>query len=365
MIADALPDHYGTAVIRKYFLSKGQNPTTVGPLDMLAYIGTRAFGALEFYPHETLTTTKDINIDIFKLWDESRKVLLPEDESELPEGMQLVYKFGSSAGGARAKAAILYNQESKEFKVQGEEQDLPQGFSPWLLKFDGLARDDDLTPKPYERMEYVYSLMAKAAGLELPKTDFYEEESGMFHFLVKRFDRLGNAEESGGKRHMLTLSALGHFDHNDQQTLDYDTYLRYCQSLTRNVEQLRSGYRRMVFNVLSHNFDDHAKNFSFLMDFSGNWTLSPAYDNVYTSAKHQWFSNGHQLTIDGQALGITRKILLDVADRFDIAQPSSIIDQVRDGVSGWQELAKDFGITDRFPEYVKAVSLGLKEVDTP
>jgi serine/threonine-protein kinase HipA len=364
MIADALPDHYGTEVIRKYFLAQGRNPAAVGPLEMLAYIGNRAFGALEFHPHESLASTEDIDIGIFNLWDESRKILLPKDESDLPDGMELVYKFGSTAGGARAKAAILFNAETREFKVQGLGQGLPAKFDHWLLKFDGLAKDHDLSPKPYERMEYVYSLLARAAGVDVPRSDFYEEENGMFHFLVKRFDRVLPGEGPPGKRHLQTLSALGHFDHNAQQTLDYDTYLRICQGLTRDAQQVSQAYRRLVFNVLSHNFDDHAKNFSFLMESTGTWTLSPAYDNVFTSLSHPWFARGHQLTIGGKALDITRQDLLDIAEPFDIAETSAIIDEVRAGISQWAALAKEFGIEDRFPEYVKEVSTWLRKVDT-
>ena len=367
MIADSVPDHYGTEVIRTYFLSKGRDPASIGPLDLLAYIGVRGFGALEYHPQEDPGSAEDIDVGVFRLWQESRNVLLP-DKSAWPSGMELVYKFGSTAGGARAKAAILYHPHSSRFKVQGLETQVSKGFAPWLLKFDGLAKDDDSRPKPYERMEYVYSLMAKEAGLKVPQTSYFEEENGMFHFLVKRFDRIvragaGSDHDTLEKVHMQTLSALGHFDHNDQRVFDYEVYLRFCQALTNDARQVREGYRRLVFNVLAHNFDDHAKNFSFMMDRQGNWTLSPAYDYVFTSSAHQWFSRGHQITINKKALNITLEDLIAVADKAGINRPQEIIEKIRSALSKWRIHAKRHGIEKRFPEYVDEVARGLSAVD--
>ncbi len=365
LIADSLPDRYGTQVIKDYFESIGEDPAQVGPLEMLAYIGKRAFGGLEFTPQvEHLGLKKDITLGIFKLWDESRQVLLRKDREPLPEGMDLVYQFGSTAGGARAKAAILFNKTTREFKVEGQAGGSGAGFFPWLIKFDGLSKESSGSPLPYERMEYAYSQMAMAAGLNAPESDFFEEESGMFHFMVKRFDRTD--PEPGragfGKIHMQTFSALRHFDHNLQQVHDYNSFFKTCQALIRDQSQMEEAFRRLVFNVVTHNYDDHTKNLSFLMNPRGTWTLAPTYDNVFT-AKKGWFSKGHQMTISGKSIAITRDDLVRIIDPYGLKDPGKIIDQVRDGVSHWTKLAKKAGLTKLFPDYTAEVTKKLKEVD--
>jgi len=365
LIADSLPDHYGTQVIKEYFESSGKAHQTIGPLDMLAYIGKRAFGALEYTPQVTQITPKeDVSIGIFKLWDESRRVLLQEDKEPLPEGMELVYQFGSTAGGARAKAAILFNQNTREFRVEGQKNGTRTGYFPWLLKFDGLSKESSGKPLPYERMEYVYSLMAKAAGLDVPESDYFEESDGMFHFMVKRFDRTPDHQGNDrfGKVHMQTYSAIRHFDHNLQQVHDYDGFFKTCQAMTMDHTQIREAFRRMVFNVLSHNYDDHTKNLAFLMDPEGKWRLSPSYDNVFTSRKG-WFSQGHQMTIAGKALDIGHDDLIKVIEPYSVSDTTGIIEQVRDAVSLWPQLAKEFEIRARFPDYAESVEKKLIEVD--
>ena len=367
LIADSLPDHYGTQVIQEYFESTGRNHQDIGPLDMLAYIGKRAFGALEYTPQVKATTQqKDINIGIFKLWDESRRVLLQEDKSQLPEGMELVYQFGSTAGGARAKAAILFNQNTGQFRVEGQKTGSGTGYFPWLLKFDGLSKESSGSPLPYERMEYVYSLMAKAAGLDVPESTYFEEPDGMFHFMVKRFDRNPDNQGKGRfkKVHMQTFSAIRHFDHNLQQVHSYDSFFRTCQAMTMDHRQIRQAFRRMVFNTLSHNYDDHTKNLAFLMDPDGKWSLSPSYDNVFTSRKG-WFAGRHQMTIAGKALNISRDNLISTIEPYSVSGASDIIEQVREAIGLWPELAREFEIEARFPDYAENVQQKLKEVDTP
>jgi len=367
LIADSLPDHYGTQVIEEYFASLGKDPQSIGPLDMLAYIGKRAFGALEYTPRvQEISQSEDISIGIFKLWDESRRVLLQESKDQLPEGMELVYQFGSTAGGARAKAAVLFNQETREFRVEGQKNGSDSGYFPWLLKFDGLSKESSGQPLPYERMEYVYSLMAKAAGIDVPESDYFEEPKGMFHFMVKRFDRTVNTmgNDRFGKVHMQTFSAIRHFDHNLQQVYDYDSFFKTCQAMTMDHTQIKEAFRRMVFNMLSHNYDDHTKNLAFLMDQDGGWSLSPSYDNVFTSKKG-WFSKGHQMTIAGKALNITRQDLIRVIEPYGVRDGHGIIEQVREAVHMWAELATEFEIKGRFSDYAKNVEKKLKEVDTP
>ncbi len=367
MIADALPDHYGTRVIEKYFIEQGRNPALIGPLDMLAYIGKRAFGALEFEPAEHTTEQHaPIDIELFNLWEGSRRILRETPEERLPDGLELVYQFGSTAGGARAKAAILFDEENRSFKVHGMAGPLPENHEPWVIKFDGLAANDDDSPKPYERMEYVYNLIASAAGLRVPPVTHVEEASGRFHFMVKRFDRLPPAKKGSGfgKVHMHTISGLLHSDHNEQRVLDYTTVLRYVRALTEDAREVEMAFRYMVFNVMGHNWDDHAKNFALLMDPSGDWRMSPAYDLVYTTDRHPWFSGGHQMTVAGKARGITREDVRQVARSAGIAvgRVDEAIEATAAGFARWEALAEAHGITERWPDYVKAVRRGLDQV---
>jgi len=367
LIADSLPDHYGTQVIKEYFESLGIDHQTIGPLDMLGYIGKRAFGALEYTPQvQQISQTEDIGIGIFKLWDESRRVLLKEDKQQFSRGVELVYQFGSTAGGARVKAAVLFNQKTREFRVEGQKKGAGSGYFPWLLKFDGLSKESSGQPLPYGRMEYVYSLMAKAAGLDVPESSYCEEPSGLFHFMVKRFDRKldTNGKDRYEKVHMQTFSAIRHFDHNLQQVHDYDSFFKTCQAMTRDHTQIQEAFRRMVFNTLSHNYDDHTKNLAFLMDQDGQWCISPAYDNVFTSKKG-WSSQGHQMTIAGKALDINRDDLIKMIEPYGVSDVYEIIEQVREAVSLWPILAQEFEIKARFPDYAEMVGKKLKQVDTP
>jgi serine/threonine-protein kinase HipA len=360
LISDSIPDYYGTQVIQKYYSSIGADPLSITPLDKLAYIGERGFGALRFAPAQNLTSgVRDPNIELFTLWDESRKVLSNDGPSK---EISWVYSFGGTAGGARAKADILFNRESGLFSIR--EEATRNGYSHWLLKFDGLAKEDKGQPQPYERMEYIYSLLASDAGIDVPETSYVEESSGMFHFLVKRFDRSVDAKtQETTRRHVQTISALLHNDHNNQQSLDYVDVLTTIKRLTGSAGETLRAYRQMIFNVLAHNYDDHSKNLSLMMDTNGAWSLSPTYDNVYTNSKG-WFENGHQITANQKSKLITKADVLAVADRLDISgsKARTIITDVQSALIGWDDYAKKYGLTDRFPDYVKEVQAGLGRV---
>jgi serine/threonine-protein kinase HipA len=361
LIRDSIPDHYGTQVIKKYFSSIGVDPETITPLDKLAYIGKRGFGALTYTPAEELAQyPAQTELDLFTLWNESRKVLYDEISSK---DISWVYSFGGSAGGARAKAAILFDPQSGAFSID-EKQAVKDRYSHWLLKFDGLSKDDNGRPMPYERMEYIYSLLARDAGIEMPETDYVEEPNGMFHFLTRRFDR--RIDQKSGqveKQHIQTISALLHHDHDDQQSLDYTDVLTTIKMITGSASETLEGFRRMVFNILSHNHDDHSKNFSLSMNTRGIWSLAPAYDLVYTNEKG-WFVNGHQITINQKSKAITKQDVLYVAERADISfkKALKVIDQVQTALKGWESYAEQFGLLDRFPDYVTQVRAGLNKV---
>lgn len=360
LISDSIPDYYGTQVIRKYFSSIGVDPNSITALDKLAYIGERGFGALVFAPAKDVQrNAADPNIELFTLWDESRKVLKDGGPSE---EISWVYSFGGTAGGARAKAAVLFDKEYGLFSIR--EDSIRQGYSHWLLKFDGISKDDNGRPMPYERMEYIYSLLAVDAGIVVPETSYVEEPSGMFHFLVKRFDRhVDEDAQETRKLHVQTMSALLHNDHNDQRSLDYIDVLSAIKQITGSAGETLQAYRRMVFNILSHNYDDHSKNISLTMDTGGVWSLSPAYDNVYTNDKN-WFQNGHQITVNQKSKLITKADVLLVAQRLDISKTKAqaVICDVRDAMAGWEKYAHQVELDARFPDYVKEVRAGLDSV---
>lgn len=361
LISDSIPDHYGTQVIRRYFSSIGVDPRSITALDKLAYIGERGFGAVTFTPAKDVQHgVADPNIELFTLWDESRKVLKDSGPSN---EISWVYSFGGTAGGARAKAAILFDREQQQFSIR--EDSVKEGYGHWLLKFDGLAKGDQGRPMPYERMEYVYSLLAADAGIVVPETTFVEEPSGMFHFLVKRFDRyVDKSVQETRKRHVQTISALLHNDHNDQRSLDYIDVLGAIKRVTGSAGETLQGYRRMVFNIVSHNYDDHSKNISLTMDENGIWVLSPAYDNVYTNDRG-WFRNGHQITVNQKSTMITEADVLHVAQQLDISKPKAlkVIDDVRGALTGWEKYARQVELDSRFPDYVREVRAGLDSVD--
>ncbi len=360
LISDSIPDYYGTQVIQKYYSSIGADPLSITPLDKLAYIGERGFGALRFAPAKDLTGgVGDSNIELFTLWDESRRVLSNEGPSK---EISWVYSFGGTAGGARAKAAILFNKENGQFSIH--EEATKNGYSHWLLKFDGLAKEDKGQPQPYERMEYIYSLLASDAGIDVPETSYVEEPSGMFHYLVKRFDRDVNAKtQETIRKHVQTISALLHNDHNNQQSLDYVDVLTAIKRITGSAGETLRAYRQMIFNVLAHNYDDHSKNLSLMMDTNGAWSLCPTYDNVYTNSKG-WFENGHQITVNQKSKHISKADVLVVADRLDISgsKARSIITDVQSALLGWEGYAQSYGLADSFPDYVKDVRAGLDRV---
>jgi serine/threonine-protein kinase HipA len=308
-----------------------------------------------------------VNIEIFELWNQSREILKAQTGADTSQPVDLVYQFGSTAGGARPKATVLYNEKTTDFMIQSKES-IQKGFFPWLIKFDGFSgkTDTDKTPQPYERMEYIYSLMANDAGIEVPKTSYFEENGGLFHFLVKRFDRDLEPEYNSPnifkikKYHLQTLSALLHNDHNNQRSLDYDIALRYCLAITCDQSQVVEAYRRMVFNVLSHNRDDHSKNHSYIMNSNGQWSLSPSYDNVFCSPEATWFSKGHQITVNGKATDISFKDLEEIAKKHNVDSYRDLIDQVADAVSGWRNYAKKY--LPGFDDYTNYVENRLKNV---
>ncbi len=263
-----------------------------------------------------------------------------------------ILAVGASAGGARAKAVIAFNETTGE--VKSGQSEAPPGFSHWLLKFDGAGDIELGETRGYGRIEYAYSLMARAAGITMMPCRLLEEH-GRAHFMTRRFDRVGNE-----KLHMQSLCALAHYDFNLPGAYSYEQALMIMRRMKMPKSEQLELYRRMVFNVMARNLDDHTKNIAFLMDQQGQWRLSPAFDVSYAhNPKGQW-TNAHQMSINGKRHDITLPDLQAVAENADLTRADKVIQDVRDAVTNWRDYAKEAGVPDASAEQIGAVLLPLK-----
>jgi serine/threonine-protein kinase HipA len=349
VLADALPDAFGNAVIRRYFEQKGTPGSALSPIQKLLYIGTRAMGALEFHPGVHARSLRPIEeaLEVARLVEEARRVVEGDTQVAVPEMMQV----GASAGGARAKALILWNREVN--RVRSAFAAPEAGDEPWIIKFDGVTAGtggpelrEDVRPGPFGRIEYAYSRMARAAGIEMMETYLLRERE-YAHFMTRRFDR-----QDGERVHMHSLGGLQHVDYNVRGAFSYEEYLRTVRALGLDQRAVNEAFRRMVFNVAAVNQDDHVKNLAFLMAPDGRWRLSPAYD--VTFARGAEWTRTHQMTVRGKDDGITVRDLLDLGARMDVPNNgASIIAEVRAALETWESEARDAGVP---PEWVRQLS---------
>lgn len=340
LLADCLPDAFGNAVIRRYFEQRGTPDAAMRPVQKLLYIGNRAMGALEFRPPLEGRTSRDTDeaLAIATLVAEARRVIEGDASVAVPEMMQL----GASAGGARAKALILWNRDAGRVKSAFAPREA--GDQHWLIKFDGvtggvggheLARE--FRPGPYGRIEYAYSQMARAAGIEMTETSLLRERQ-FAHFMTRRFDRDGDA-----RLHMHSLGGLHHADYNIRQVLSYEDYFRTIRLLGMGQPDVDQAYRRMIFNIMARNQDDHVKNVAFLMGPDGKWRLAPAFDMTF--AYGGAWAMTHQMTARGKDDEFTREDLLAIGRAFDVPKAGAeIIEQVGASLALWEPEAKEAGV---------------------
>lgn len=335
LLADALPDKFGNALIDEYLSRRGVFPRDVTTLQRLLYVGRRSMGALEFEPAETRVRgdAASLPLDMAHLVEDARRAL----KGELSKIAQDMIDIGSSAGGARAKAVIGWNPQTNQ--VVSGQFDVPEGFEHWLLKFDVGADGELGTTAGFGRIEYAHYLMAEAAGINMSPCRLLEE-GGRAHFMTKRFDRDGN-----DKLHTQSLCALMHLDFNMPYVHGYDQYLRTVLSLKLGADALEQAWARCAFNVAVVNCDDHTKNLGFLMNRSGQWKLAPAYDNCFSHnpAEGKW-TRMHQMQVNGKTWDITADDLLNLAKVYDIRRPKEKIQQVIDAVGRWPEFGKKAGV---------------------
>lgn len=335
VFADSLPDSFGNLIIRSYFESKGEPEKALSPVQRLLYVGNRAMGALEYSPHLQRKTAADEQaLEIKELVESARKLI----EGDTSDAIQEIMKVGGSAGGARAKALILWDKKNN--KVRSGYARPHKEDEAWLIKFDGVGSANalDMKAKPYNRIEYTYAKIAKSLGIDMAEVDYQQDEFGLFHFMTKRFDRTGIE-----KHHMHSLGGITHVDFNRPQSYSYEAWFRLILELRLGYPALEQAYKRMIFNIVGRNQDDHVKNISFLMKSkSKEWELAPAYD--LTFAAGSGYTLRHQMTLGGLSDGFTRKLIVDTGINFDINNPSLILDEAIEAFSKWIALAKDIGV---------------------
>lgn len=343
LLSDALPDRFGNQLIDLWLASQGRDKGSMSPVERLCYMGTRGMGALEFQPTERNEKEPSKGLEIGVLVELSKKALSMKAslESQLTKEDAEIFadiiKVGTSAGGARAKAVIAYNEQTGE--VRSGQLISPKGFEHWLIKFDGVTNEQLGDPKGYGRIEYAYYKMAIDSGIQMMPSKLLEE-NGRAHFMTKRFDRVANNE----KLHMQTLCGLCHYDYNNPDAYAYEQAFQAMRQLRLPYSDAEQLYTRMAFNVVARNQDDHTKNISFLMDKSGTWSLSPAYDVTYAyNPENKWIGK-HQLAVNGKRENITREDLLSVAKQMNIKKPKEIIEKVTSVVGDWNVYAQEAGV---------------------
>ncbi|SFV87370.1 HIPA PROTEIN [hydrothermal vent metagenome] len=337
MVADSLPDKFGNALVEQYMEKQGFDKNKVTTLDRLLYIGKRGMGALEFEPASAQEEVSHHPLAMKDLVESARKAI----QGKLSEVASDLIHIGSSAGGARPKAVIGWNRRTENI-VAGQ-FNVPEGYEHWLLKFDGVGEDKELGGSDgYGRIEYVYYLMARDAGIEMNECRLLKDDKRA-HFMTKRFDRINNE-----KVHMQSFCALEHQDFNIPYVTDYSLLLRTAQKLNLGKQDITQIYKRMVFNVLANNCDDHTKNFAFLMDPTGTWLLAPAFDVTHAYNPNGEWTSKHQMLVNGKANidEITREDLLTIAKKFSISKPTKIIDKVKVALLNWNELASKYDVSD-------------------
>lgn len=341
MLADSLPDTYGRALFDKWLALTGR--TSGNAIESLCFMGKRCMGALEFEPAKEGTLNIEHNIELDSLVAVAREALTEKNSfqtnlsNDRKAAIAEILSLGTSAGGQRAKAIIAYNKETGE--VRSGQVDAPEGFDYYLIKLDGVSATAGFKEtENFGRLEYSFSKLVRKCGIDMTYCDLIEE-NGRAHFLTKRFDRI-----NGEKVHMQTLCGIAHFDYRLLRGYSYEQAFNVMRGLRLPYSDAQEMFRRVVFNVVVRNQDDHTKNISFLMDSKGNWRLSPAYDMGYNYNPAGAWTSAHQMSINGKFDNITRSDLLELASRNNIRNGSQIIDEVCDACAGWTDIARECGV---------------------
>jgi len=359
LLADILPDRYGNELINLWLAQQGRPLDSMNPVEMLCFIGTRGMGALEFEPVTLKESKRTSSIEIEGLVDTARKILSKKEafvtnlQADEEKAVMEILRIGTSAGGARPKAVIAYNEKTGE--VRSGQTNAPKGFEHWLLKLDGVSDVQLGASKGYGRVEMAYYNMAVACEIDMMPSRLLEE-NGRAHFMTKRFDREGGAT----KHHIQTFCAMKHFDYNLVTSFSYEQLFQTMRELKLPYPDAEQMFRRMVFNVVARNCDDHTKNFAFRLKQNGKWELAPAYDICHAyQPKHQWVSQ-HALSINGKRTGIAKDDLLVIGKSIKNKKAEAVINKINDTVSKWKKFADDVKVSPKLRDEINETLIVLK-----
>ena len=358
LLADSLPDKYGNQLINLWLAQRGRPQDSMNPVEMLCFIGSRGMGALEFEPTVLVEGKRPFNLEVDSLVSTAQKMLnqreafatnLKKDEEQ---AVMEIMRIGTSAGGARPKAVIAWNEKTGE--VKSGQTKAPKGFEHWLIKLDGVSEVQLGDSQGYGRVEMAYYNMAKACGIEMMPSRLLEE-NGRAHFITKRFDREGGDE----KHHVQTFCATKHFDFNLVNSYSYEQLFQCMRELKLSYADAEQMYRRMVFNVIARNCDDHTKNFSFLLRRGNRWELAPAYDVCHAFRPGSEWVSQHSLSINGKRKDITKSDLLEIGESIRCKKASEIINQINNTVNQWTSFADEVGVFTKLRNEIAKTLLNL------
>ncbi|HMS99089.1 MAG TPA: type II toxin-antitoxin system HipA family toxin [Saprospiraceae bacterium] len=358
LLADVLPDRYGNQLINLWLAQQGRPQDSMNPIEMLCFIGTRGMGALEFEPVTLKENKRAFSIEIDSLVTAAQQMLdnkksfsthLNKDEEQ---AVLEILKIGTSAGGARPKALIAWNEKTGE--VKSGQTKAPRGFEHWLIKLDGVSDVQLGSSSGYGRIEMAYYRMATACAIHMMPCRLLEENDRA-HFMTQRFDR----EEGDVKHHIQTFCALKHFDYSQVNSFSYEQLFQCMRELKLTYANAEQMFRRMVFNVIARNCDDHTKNFSFLLPRGGKWTLAPAYDVCHAYRPGSEWVSQHALSINGKRKYITREDLLVIGKSIGCKKAPDIVDEINTTVKSWKKFADEVKVHPRLRDEISKTHLNL------
>lgn len=358
LLADVLPDKYGNELINLWLAQQGRPLDSMNPVETLCFIGTRGMGALEFEPVTLKESKRTFSVEIDSMVDIARKMLDKKEafvsnlQADEEKAIREILRIGTSAGGARPKAVIAYNEKTGE--VKSGQTNAPKGFEHWMIKLDGVSDVQLGTSQGYGRVEMAYYNMAVACGVEMMPSRLLEE-NGRAHFMTKRFDR----EDGSTKHHIQTFCAMKHIDFNLVNSFSYEQLFQTMRELKLSYPEAEQLFRRMVFNVMARNCDDHTKNFAFRLPKDGKWELSPAYDICHAyQPRHQWVSP-HALSINGKRTNISREDLLTIGKSIKNKKAAETIYEIGDAVNKWKIFADEVKVSPKLRDEISDTLIRL------
>lgn len=353
LLADVMPDKYGNQLINAWLAQNGRPENSLNPVELLCFIGTRGMGALEFEPVNFKSNQTAFSIEMDNLVKITQEVINNRQDFETnlnqeeQKALLDVLKIGTSAGGARPKAIIAFND--KTGVIKSGQAKAPKGFTHWLIKLDGVSDSQFGASTGYGRVEMAYYLMAKACGIEMTECRLLEE-NGRAHFMTKRFDR----EEGDIKHHIQTFCAMQHFDFNNVNSYSYEQLFQTMRLLKLPYLQAEQMFRRMVFNVMARNCDDHTKNFAFRLRKNQGWELTPAYDICHAFRPGSEWVSKHALSINGKRSNISKEDIVTIAKSMNIKKGAEIIQRTSEIIKKWTDFAEETKVEPKLKKAIKS-----------